>query len=168
MVLHVHTSAGPTLIQYFSDGNYAQYFENNDRVLATKDAMLICVLDGDSMYMTGDTLYSFKDTVGDYRHLFAFHHVKIFKSDMQGVCDSVAFSYQDSTFRLFDNPILWVDNNQLTADTMRMLLKDQKLYKMDLIQNAFTVNESDTGLYNRYREKTCLATLQRGSLNEWK
>jgi hypothetical protein len=114
--------------------------------------MLITVMDSDSLYMTADTLFSFKDSA-DYRSLFGFHHVRIFKSDLQGLCDSVAFSYRDSIFRLFGNPVLWVDDNQLKADTMRMILKNEKLYKMDLIQNAIAVNEADTMLYNQIQGK---------------
>ena len=134
-------------------GNYAQYFENSDRVIATKNAMIITVMDGDSLFITGDTLYSYKDTAGNYRNLFAYHHVKIFKSDLQGVCDSVDFSYKDSVFRLYYDPVLWVDDNQLSADTMRMLLKDEKLYKMDLVRNALVVNQTDSGLYNQIQGK---------------
>ena len=147
----------------FLIGNYAQYFENNDRVMATKDAMIITVMDSDSLYITADTLFSYKDTAA-YRHLFAYHHVKIFKSDMQGICDSIAFSYMDSTFRLYYDPVLWIDQNQLTADTMTMLLKSQKLYKMDMIQNAFAVNESDSNFYNQIQGKDMYGYFNEGQL----
>lgn len=148
-----HIRWSDTSSNIFMVGNYAQYFENSDRVIATKNAMIITVMDGDSLFITGDTLYSYKDTAGNYRNLFAYHHVKIFKSDLQGVCDSVDFSYKDSVFRLYYDPVLWVDDNQLSADTMRMLLKDEKLYKMDLVRNALVVNQTDSGLYNQIQGK---------------
>lgn len=145
-------------------GNYAQYYENNDRIIATENAVLIIELDNDSMFVTADTLFSFKDTVGQFRSLFAFHHVKIFKSDLQGVCDSIAFSYRDSVFRMFDHPVLWVDNNQLNADTMNMYLKGRQLHRMDLLQNAFAVEESDSGIYNQVSGKDMQGYFKEGYL----
>ncbi len=142
-----------TLNHLYMRANFAQYYENSDRILATKNAVLIIGMDNDSMFVTADTLFSYKDTVGQFRNLFAFHHVKIFKSDLQGICDSIAFSYRDSVFRMFDKPVLWVDNNQLNADTMNMYLKGSQLHRMDLLQNAFAVEESGAGLYNQVSGK---------------
>jgi lipopolysaccharide export system protein LptA len=159
-----HIRWSDTSSNVFLEGNYAQYFQNNDRVLATKNAVLISVVDSDSLYIAADTLFSFKDTAGDYRNIFAFHHVKIFKSDLQGICDSVAFSYRDSVFRLYYNPVLWVDENQLTADTMNMILKNEKLYKMDLIQNAFAINQADSGLFNQIQGKDMYGYFNEGHL----
>jgi lipopolysaccharide export system protein LptA len=145
-------------------GNFAQYFENGNRVIATKNAMLITVVDNDSLFIAADTLLSYKDTTGGYRNMLAYYHVKIFKSDLQGVCDSIFFSYKDSIFRLYYDPILWVDENQLSADTMRMLLKNDKLYKMDLVQNALAVNQADTGLYNQVQGKDMHGFFNEGQL----
>ncbi|MGB3075694.1 MAG: hypothetical protein WBB36_10255, partial [Chitinophagales bacterium] len=148
-----HVRWADTLNNIFMLGNFAQYYENNDRIIATENAVLVMVMDNDSMFVTADTLFSYKDTVGNYRNLFAYHHVKIFKSDMQGVCDSIAFTYRDSVFRMFGEPILWVSDNQLSADTMNMYLRGEELYKMDLLQTAFATNESDSGLYNQVQGK---------------
>jgi len=149
----------------FLQGNYAQYYENGDRVLATQHALLISVLDNDSMFMTGDTLSSYLDTSGNFRRLFAYHHVKIFKSDMQGVCDSVAFSFKDSTFRLFRNPVLWVDKNQLKADTINVFLRDNKIDKLNMIQNAFAANLADTGMYNQVKGRNMYGYFKDGNLD---
>lgn len=145
-------------------GNYAQYNERNDRILATSEALLIIIVNEDSMFVTADTLFSYKDSAAGYRNLSAFHHVKIFKSDMQGICDSIAFSYSDSVFRMFDQPVLWVDDNQLSADTIRMYLRGQQLHRMDLIQTALAVSESDSGLYNQVQGKDMYGYFEDGQL----
>lgn len=153
-----------TLNNIFMRGNSAQYFENSDRILATENAVLILVMEHDSMFVTADTLYSYKDTVGNFRSLFAYHHVKIFKSDLQGDCDSIAFSYRDSIFRMFGQPILWVDDNQLSADTMNMYLRGNELDKMELLQTALAINESDSGLYNQIQGKNMMGYFTDGRL----
>ena len=42
---------------------------------------------------------------------------------MRGKCDSLVYSYADSTIRLYNDPILWSDENQLTADSIWIQLK---------------------------------------------
>lgn len=153
-----------TTSNVFMTGNFAQYFENSDRVIATKNAMLITVVDNDSLFISADTLFSYKDTLEDHRNMLAYHHVKIFKSDLQGVCDSISFSYKDSIFRLYYDPILWVDDNQLSADTMRMIMKNDKLYGMDLVQNALAVNQAGYGLYNQIQGKDMHGFFNEGQL----
>lgn len=148
-----HVRWADTLSKIFLKGNYAWYHENGDRLLATKNAVLITVIDNDSLFVAADTLYSFIDPMGNFRRLSAYHHVRLFKSDLQGVCDSVEFNFRDSTFRLFSKPVLWVDNNQLKADTINLILKNKKIDKMNLLQNAFAASEADSGLFNQARGK---------------
>jgi len=127
--------------------------------------LLITVVSGDSLFLTGDTLRSYKEDSNKVRKLFGFHHVKMFKSDLQGVCDSVAFSFADSTFRLFRKPILWVDNNQMKADTINILLKNKKIDRMNLLQNAFASSIADSGMYNQARGKNMYGYFKNGYLD---
>jgi len=154
-----------TTSKIFLKGNYAEYHENREHVLATKKALLITVIDEDSLFLTGDTLISFKEDSDKIRKLYAFHHVKLFKSDMQGVCDSVAFSFGDSTFRLFHKPVLWVDNNQLKADTINVILKNKKIDRMNMLQNAFAANEADSGMFNQARGRKMFGYFKDGVLD---
>lgn len=66
-----------------------------------------------------------KDTLE--RVIRAFYDVKMFRTDMQGVCDSlIAFSV-DSTASLFGRPIIWNGDNQLTADRIDIYSSDEQL-----------------------------------------
>ncbi|MFI5134506.1 MAG: OstA-like protein [Chitinophagales bacterium] len=160
-----HVDWADTTSKIFLRGDYAEYHENREHVLATKKALLITVIDNDSLFLKGDTLLSFKEDSDQVRKLFAFHHVKLFKSDLQGVCDSIAFSFGDSTFRLFRKPILWVDNNQLKADTINVILKNKKIDRMNLLQNAFAANLADSGMYNQARGRKMVGYFKDGALD---
>jgi len=82
------------------------------------------------------------------RILSAFHHVKLFKSDLQGVADSAFYSAADSTIRLYVNPLVWTQGSQLAADTINLQMRDKKLNNMELYPNAFIVNiEKDDSLH---------------------
>lgn len=147
-------------------GNYAKYNENTKSIYATKHPVLINVIENDSMFMTADKLFSEVDSATDYRSFHAYHHVKIFKSDMSAVCDSLAFSYEDSTFRFFHNPVLWVDKNQLKADTINMLMSKNKIDKIDLRHSSIIVSEADTSKFNQIQGKNMVGSFRDGKMNK--
>jgi lipopolysaccharide export system protein LptA len=91
----------------------------------------------DSVYLTRKVVLS--DT-SHIRILSAFHHVKMFKSDLQGKSDSAFYSNSDSTIRLYVHPIVWTQGSQLSGDTINLQMKDKKLNNIELFPNAFIVN----------------------------
>ena len=128
------------------------------------------LLDKDTLYMSAETLTSFKpDTAKDERLLLAYHDVRIFKSDLQAVCDSLSFSSADSIFRFFklqNLPIIWSDTSQFSADTIRMALKNKRLDKIWLRQNAFVINSEDQLTYNQIKGKNCTASFRDDQVRE--
>ncbi|MGV8879017.1 MAG: OstA-like protein [Sphingobacteriaceae bacterium] len=84
------------------------------------------------------------------RILNAFHKVKIFKSDLQVVADSLFYSTSDSTMRCYINPMIWTQGSQLSADTIYLQMKNKKLDNMDLIRSSMIVNtELDSTHFNQ-------------------
>ena len=88
------------------------------------------------------------------RVLMAYHKVKFYKSDMQGKCDSLIFSYKDSTMQLYTDPVLWADKNQLTSDSITIHTYDGKMKSMDLKTNAFMTSQEDSLRFNQIRGKS--------------
>jgi lipopolysaccharide export system protein LptA len=103
--------------------------------------MLKTIVDGDTLYVTQDTLESYEviDSVsGDtIRHLDGYEDVRIFKGNLQGLCRTLAFNDRDSIFRMLGDPILWSDTTQFTADTIDLYLRDQALDQIVLRTKAF-------------------------------
>lgn len=134
-------------------GGRAKYFEKGSVVLMTDSALMVQDMGGDSLHLHGDTLLSIVDTLLDRRILFAFHRTKFFKSDMQGKCDSLVYSYVDSTIRLYDDPLIWSDENQLTSDSTWIQMRNGRADKLYMKQNALIISEEDStlGLYNQIK-----------------
>ncbi len=78
-------------------------------------------------------------------------HVEIFKSDMQGIADSMSFNQTDSIFRLLINPLLWTDTTQLSADTIDMFMKDKKMDHLDMKSNGLVITSPDLLFFNQIR-----------------
>lgn len=132
-------------------GKRAKYFEVGDLVLMTDSAVMIQDMGTDSLFLHADTLLSILDTLIDRRILFAFHHAKFFKPDMRGKCDSLVYSYADSTIRMYRDPILWSDENQLTADSMWIQNQNGKIDRLYMKENSLIISEEDSAMFNQIK-----------------
>ena len=102
------------------------------------------------------------------RIILAFHDVRIFKSDLQAVCDSLAYTTSDSLFKLYDNPVIWSDTSQFTADTVLMQLANDKIDRIFLKLNSFIVNSPDEVFYNQIKGMNSTAFFEEGELRRVK
>ncbi len=117
----------------------------------------------DTLYLAADTLLSLgsndpKTQKTTASKLFAYKNVKIFKSDMQAVCDSLVYNFTDSTIYFFRNPILWNGVSQITGDSIWMLQRNNKPHQMYIRQNAFIVSRDSLKNYNQVKGRNMLAS----------
>jgi lipopolysaccharide export system protein LptA len=158
-VIWQDTSSDYTVLSWRMDYNkqsqYLNAFGGFGQQGAAGRPMMKSLIDGDTLFMAADTLTSFKpDTASDVRELIAHRDVRIFKDDLQAVCDSLTFSSADSIFRFYkltNIPLIWSDTSQFSGDTIRMLLKDKKLDRLWLLQNALVINSEDGLLFNQIK-----------------
>ncbi|BDD02697.1 OstA-like protein [Aureibacter tunicatorum] len=109
------------------------------------------IMEADTFYLKADTLVSIEDQVTGERFLLAYDSVQIFKSNLQGLADSISYHVTDSTIYMYTDPVLWNDNNQATADTISILISSAGLKQMDLYKNAFMILEDSLGQFNQLR-----------------
>jgi hypothetical protein len=125
--------------------------------------------DSAALTIQTDTLVNGKPGLSDtsrIRILRAYNQVKVFKSDLQMRADSLFYSTGDSTMRCFDNPMIWTQNSQLSADTINLQMKNQKLDNMDLIRAAIIVNtEGDSTYFNQVGGKKMKGYFVEGKLH---
>ena len=81
------------------------------------------------------------------KYFEAYKNVKIFSDSLQAVGDSLFFSGQDSVFRLFDNPLLWAQENQISGDTIYLFLKNKKPERLYVFENALSISKVDSSNY---------------------
>ena len=79
----------------------------------------------------------------------AYYHTQIFKKDIQTRCDSLTYSDKDSIIRLYGNPILWSDEQQITADYIEILTENNNPSELFLDQSAFIAIKDDSIRYNQ-------------------
>lgn len=111
----------------------------------------------DTLYISADTLVSIENKDTKKKRLLAYKHVKIFKSDLQGLADSLAYSSADSTIRFFKDPVLWAEENQMTSDSIRILLKKKKIDKLYMVGNSFVASQDSLKNFNQIKGRKMTA-----------
>lgn len=121
----------------------------------------------DSLYLSADSLFSERLQSGtdSFQVLYAWGKVKIWSPRLQGLCDSLFFSGKDSTFYLFEKPVLWSDTTQFTGDTIHMLLSGKSLKDIFLKQKAFIINHDFTNLENQLKGRDIQAHFELKKIN---
>jgi len=136
-------------------GNYGLYFSEGDYAMVTDSALMMQVDGTDTMYVHADTLRTMQnpDLEEQSRILKAYYKVKIFKTDIQVMCDSLIYVEADSSFNFFGEPVLWSAENQLTAERIEVVMFDQQLDKMFLTGVAFVASQKDAESFDQMRGK---------------
>lgn len=118
----------------------------------------------DSLASATDSLAVKKDSIPEpldstkISFITAVNNVKLYKSDIQIACDSLAYNDLDSLVRMYERPIVWNESNrQYSADSLFAVLKNQSLQKASLMSNAFIIIKEDTLCYDQIRATEMLA-----------
>jgi lipopolysaccharide export system protein LptA len=122
--------------------------------------------EGDTLFMTADTLVSIDDVDPKKKRILAYHNVKIFKPDLQGVADSLEYRSADSTLYFYKNPVLWTDGNQMTADSISMLIENNTISKIFLDINSFVISQDTSKNFNQIKGRKMVADFRSGKLNK--
>ncbi|HLO57361.1 MAG TPA: OstA-like protein [Bacteroidales bacterium] len=137
-------------------GNHAFINQKKDSAVLTNQAMFVYITgEQDSVFVHADTLRASTDSAGN-RVLKAYFGVRLFKSDLQGMCDSLFYTTSDSILRLYRQPVLWSGVNQLSADYIEIWTKNKEVDQVHMQQTAFIINEEDTGKFNQIKGKNMI------------
>jgi len=107
--------------------------------------------DGDTLFLSADTLVSVESKDPKKKRLLAYHTVKIYKKDMQGIADSLAYVSADSTLFFYRDPVLWNAENQMTADSIHMLLKNKQVHRIYMVANSFVASQDSLRNFNQIK-----------------
>ena len=143
-------------------GEYCYYNDLTKKGLATDSAMLVDWSGKDSMFIHADTLLTSKDSI--YNVARGFYHVRLFRNDIQGICDSLTYSARDSIMNMNGDPILWSDNNQLSGEFIQAFTKNKKIDHILIQRLAIAIQHEDSLFYNQLSGKEIIAYLDSGQL----
>jgi hypothetical protein len=120
----------------------------------------------DSLFLYADSLFLFQadKKLKQKESIKAYRKVKIFKSDIQGVCDSLVYEKSDSVLSMFSSPIIWNGVNQITADTIRFFINNNNLDSFELKNNSFLISNEKGPHYNQVKGKNMKGLLDSSNI----
>lgn len=146
------------------------YTEKNEYIKAVNDPLMIAIstekkdstTEIDTMYLSADTLISYKTIVthndslpnpDSAKVMMGYHNVKMMRKNFSATCDSIFYSEKDSVFKLYYAPTLWLDSTQLSGDSIHIYMKDEKLNKIKVFNNAFIIYWKESDIFNQVKGK---------------
>lgn len=109
----------------------------------------------DSLKNAADTIPPHRDSI--YRLVKGYRNAKIYQKQFQVVCDSMAGSSIDSVIRLYGEPVLWNEVNQISSDEVHAYTKNQHVERAEFIGRPIMISEVDTASYNQVSGRTITA-----------
>lgn len=148
-------------------GDYCRYEDVTGNAMATGRAVVMEYSSPDTMYVHGDTLKMFTynmDTDSIYRNIHAYHHVRMFRNDVQAVCDSLVTVSPDSCTYLYGQPILWNEQQQVFGEEIRVYNNDSTIDWVHILRQAMTIERLDSVSYNQVAAREMMCYFKNGEI----
>ncbi|MCC8143425.1 MAG: hypothetical protein LIO97_05695 [Tannerellaceae bacterium] len=139
-----------TIQKVILEGEYGFYNERTEYAFTTDSARFLEFSQGDTLYLHGDTL-KMVTLEPDSREITAYYGVRFYRTDLQGVCDSMQFDTRDSVLYMYTEPILWNEEYQIYGDTILIFLNDSAIDYAHVQQFAFAIQQIDSTSYNQLK-----------------
>lgn len=134
-------------------GNYCYYDDRIGYSLATDSACMMDYSQGpDTMYMHADSIKMFTyniHTDSVCRTMHAYNHVRMYRRDMQGVCDSLVYLTNDSVVIMYRDPIIWTGTQQLLGEEIRAFMNDSTIDSIYVLRQTLSCERLDSMHYNQ-------------------
>ena len=157
-----------TLNKTLVKGHYGEVYKAQDSMYITKKALVISEVEKgkDSIYIHAKKILVTGKTGS--RIIRAYTGARIYKTDIQGKCDSIHSSQITGLTRMIRNPIVWSGKSQMTGDNIHILANKQteKLDSLRVFDNAFLIEKDTLGTgFNQVKGKLLKGKFKENKLN---
>lgn len=121
--------------------------------------------EGDTLFLRADTLVAIDSKDPKKRRVLAYNNVRIFKKDLQGIADSLEYRSADSTIFFYKDPVLWTQGNQMTADSISMLIRNNTIDKIFMVTNCFVIAKDTLINFNQIKGRKMTAEFANQKIN---
>ena len=146
-------------------GDYGFADSNREYTFMTKSAAAAMFRPKeDTLFLRADTLMAYnlrnrssieKDSL--IRFVKALDRVRFYREDLQGKCDSLVYNTLDSVAYMYGVPIIWNEQNQISADSITIFTKNQKVDRAELVLNSFIVQKETEKYFNQIKGRSMTA-----------
>ena len=154
-------------------GNYGEFYEDRNRGIATDSALLVDWSSEDYTYIHADSLFTeerpaLDSADGDtsYTYVRAYRRARVYRIDLQAVCDSLTFDGKDSIITLYTEPICWNENNQLSADIMHLYILNGHIDHLRGLGAALVIKQETDSFFDQMGGKEIEGFIRNNELKQ--
>lgn len=129
-------------------GDYGYYDEMRDSAFVTGSALAMEYSQRDTLYTHADTLYATQLPDSTYRTR-SFHNVRFYRVDIQGICDSLVTTQNDSMLRLFKHPVVWSGKRQVFGNRIDVHFNDSTADRIELPEFGMLIEHIGEDCYDQ-------------------
>lgn len=137
-------------------GNYLLYDDSIGYAEAADSALCVDYSQRDTLWAHADSvkMYTYNlDTDSMYRVIHAYHRVRMYRADMQAVCDSMVHIGKDSCTTMYKDPIVWQQSQQILGEVILAWNNDSTMDSVHVVNQALLVERMDSLHYNQVASK---------------
>jgi lipopolysaccharide export system protein LptA len=153
-----------TLKDIILKGNYGEIHRDIGFAFMTERALAVVVDKADSLFIHSDTIKATFDSAQNIKNIFFYYKAKFYRRDLQGMSDSMTYHGTDSTITMYEEPVIWSEKNQLTADSITLTIRNGQIDSLVLYTNAFIASEDDTNKYNQVKGRDMVGYIKNNEL----
>lgn len=171
------------------EADYGYFDQRIDSAYATGHMIIKEYSQGDTLYLHGRQLNAYRifdtivippvpaDTAAgtpeipgstriDTTHVAdIFPRVRFYRTDMQGICDSMRITEADSTLRMYVSPVIWSDERQIFGNIIEVHFNDSTMDRARLPEFGFSSQRVADDFYDQISGKEMIAYFASGELN---
>ena len=168
--------------------DYGFFNQATDSAYATGHLIIKEYSQGDTLYLHGRQLNAYRvfdtitipaipaDTLGGTPQIAesqrvdtnnvadVWPRVRFYRSDVQGVCDSMRVTSADTTLRMYVHPVVWSEERQIFGNIIELHMNDSTIDEAHLPDYGFTAQRVAEDYYDQIAGKEMIARFDNGEL----
>ena len=132
---------------------------------ALLDSLMSDTLAMDSIEQKFIEKVEIQETVDSTHIVTAWPRVRFYRTDMQGLCDSMVFIQRDSCLYMHRHPIVWNEGQQIFGNSIIVHVNDSTVDRANLPDFGFIAQEIEPGFYNQLTGKKMNAYFVGGQID---
>jgi lipopolysaccharide export system protein LptA len=146
------------------NGNYGEIQRDIGFAFMTDKAVAIMIDKKDSLFVHSDTIKATFDSAQNINNIFFYFKGKFYRNDLQGMSDSMTYHGADSVITMYREPVIWSEKNQLTADSIKLTIRNGQIDTLVMYSSAFIVSEDDSNKYNQVKGRDMVGYIKNNEL----
>lgn len=145
-------------------GGYAEYYEQKEYGKAKDNAYLLEYSSQDTLYAHALLMEMIK-TDSVTKLIKGLGNVRVYRQDIQAVCDTMVYNSKDSIMKCLGTPFMWNGKTQITGDSATMFMRGGALKEAIIEENAIVAQELDRVHYNQMKGNSIKAYFSDNNLD---